>query len=237
MLAWVVPCFDEERRLDVGAFLELAATPGVYLHFVDDGSRDSTAQVLAGLCDRAAGKASWQQLAVNSGKSEAVRQGLLRMVADGHDVVGYLDADLSTPVAEAQRLAEMIAARPDVQVALGSRVLMLGSRIERTTLRHYLGRLFATAASATLGLPVYDTQCGAKLFRASAALQVALAEPFSSRWAFDVELLHRLLRLGVGVDEFLEVPLRAWRDVGGSKLKPTAMVRAAWDLLQLRRRR
>src|ERR1041384_6274866 len=60
--------------------------------------------------------------------------------------------------------------------------------------RHYLGRIFATAVSLALHSPVYDTQCGAKLFRPGAPLRDALSAPFRSRWIFDVELLARLDR-------------------------------------------
>ena len=108
----------------------------------------------------------------------------------------------------------------------GSRVAKLGSIIERTNLRHYVGRIYATAASWALGVQVYDTQCGLKFFRVTPTFVDAIAEPFTSRWAFDVELLDRLLTgttksPGVSVDAFLEVPLDSWRDVGGSHLRVT----------------
>jgi dolichyl-phosphate beta-glucosyltransferase len=80
---------------------------------------------------------------------------------------------------------------------------------------------------------VYDTQCGAKFFRATPALSRALDRPFRSRWAFDVELLGRLLSGGAEAlreDDLLEVPLRRWTHVGGSKLRPLAMLRAGADL-------
>jgi len=116
-------------------------------------------------------------------------------------------------------------------------VALLGHRIDRSAWRHYLGRLFATASSLVLRLSVYDTQCGAKVFRVTPALRTALAEPFTSRWAFDVELLQRLLGAGVRPAQFEEVPLRAWRDVGGSKLGPAAAIAAAADLARLARLR
>ena len=89
------------------------------------------------------------------------------------------------------------------------------------------------AASIILKLPVYDTQCGAKAFRASAALSRALEEPFHARWAFDVELIGRLLANGLGCRDFVEVPLRRWVDVGGSRLRPVHFPILGWELLRI----
>ena len=86
-------------------------------------------------------------------------------------------------------------------------------------------------------MPVYDTQCGAKLFRATPALAVALDDRFLSRWAFDVELLGRLLTGGatrpLPLSAIVEVPLAVWRDVKGSKLGAGAMVRSLQDLARI----
>ncbi len=137
------------------------------------------------------------------------------------------------------RLARMLVDLP-VDVALGARVALLGRRIAGKAHRHWLRRVFAAAASVILGLPVYDTQCGAKAFRRTKALEAALGRPFSARWAFDVELIGRLLAGGPGapgvpVASFLEVPLREWRDVGGSTLQPADFPLLALELARIAR--
>jgi hypothetical protein len=133
-----------------------------------------------------------------------------------------------------------------VEAALGARVGLLGTKIERHPARHYLGRVFATLASLILDLRVYDTQCGAKAFRAGPLLSAALAAPFHARWAFDVELIGRLLLgtrslPGFSERQFVEMPLRRWSDVAESKLSLLSAPRLALELwrihLALRSRR
>ena len=216
----VIPCYNEAKRLDREALLALAAEPSVRLVFVNDGSTDATAAVLRGLAE-ASSDVEVVTLETNEGKAEAVRLGMLDALEGSAPLIGYYDGDLATPPEELLRLVAALAAHPDVVCVLGARVAMLGTAIERRPLRHYAGRLFASAASTALGVQVYDTQCGAKVFRASAALRAAVEDPFRSRWAFDVELLDRLLRGGteapaVRPEQLLEVPLQAWRDVSGS---------------------
>jgi dolichyl-phosphate beta-glucosyltransferase len=243
----VVPCYNEEHRLDPAAFLPLAREPNVGLLFVDDGSTDGTQDKLRALAAEGDGRIAWTSLGENCGKAEAVRAGMLAALADGAKVVGYVDADGSTPAIEVLRLLEELRAHR-VAVVFGARVALLGADIQRKPVRHYLGRLFATAASVMLGLAVYDTQCGAKFFRDSKTLRDALATPFASRWAFDVELIGRLLvgNSAAGVpplrrEDFLEVPLRVWHDVAGSKLRAAQMVKTGFELaaigVRLRKRR
>jgi dolichyl-phosphate beta-glucosyltransferase len=239
-VAVVVPCFDEAARFDVGAFAGLAAKVDRLL-LVDDGSTDGTAALLDEVAGRAGDGVRVMRVGRNGGKAEAVRAGLAAALDGGATVVGYFDADLATPVDELLRLLDVVHGDASRDVVLASRVGLLGHAIERRLTRHYLGRLYATAASLTLGVPVYDTQCGAKVFRDTPALRAALTTPFPDRWAFDVELLARLLHPGgaiepVRAEAIVEVPLRAWRDVAGSKVRPVASARAVLALFGVARR-
>lgn len=235
----VIPCYNEEARLDPRGFLPLLSQPGVGLLFVNDGSRDGTFALLSDIQANHPGQVHVLDLERNSGKAEAVRRGMIRALELDADITGFLDADLATPADECLRMLRLLQALPpDRLVILGARVKLLGRDIQRSPVRHLLGRVFATAASMLLVVPVYDTQCGAKLFRRHPVLEAALSEPFGTRWVFDVELLGRLLRgtrkvPALPLASIIEEPLLAWRDVKGSKLGPMAMLGAAADLLRI----
>jgi dolichyl-phosphate beta-glucosyltransferase len=236
----VVPCYNEARRIDLTQLEALAEAAGARIVAVDDGSTDDTAAVLAKLVDADPERYRVLSLGTNRGKGEAVRRGLLAAIADGPELVAYCDADFATPPAEVARLVAALRRDDEIEVVLGSRVAMMGTDIRRSALRHYTGRVFATAGSLVLGVPVYDTQCGAKAFRVGDALRATLAEPFVSRWAFDVEVLGRLLQTdgassGPSDRRFVELPLQTWHEPGGSKLTPAAATRAAVDLVRIRR--
>lgn len=237
--AIVVPCYNERQRLDPDAFRGFVdRQPGVEFLFVDDGSTDGTGEWLDGLAATRPGRLSTLRIERNVGKAEAVRRGILLATASAVDYVGFWDADLAAPLAAIPDFVRHLEDYPEVCMAFGSRVRMLGRRIDRTTTRHYLGRVFATAVSVLFGVPVYDTQCGAKLFRATPAVRRLFERPFSSRWLFDVELLTRCLgdRPAAAADDLIhEIPLVSWCDVEGSKLKARDFVLALADLWTIRR--
>ena len=235
----VIPCYNEARRLDVAAVATLLEDDAVDLIVVDDGSTDETHDILEGFARSWPRRVRALPLAENQGKAEAVRRGMIAAIEAGAGIVGYLDADLATPAPEMLRLIALLRGS-DAQVLVGARVGLLGHDIERSPLRHYLGRVFATLASIALDMRVYDTQCGAKLFRASDALVDAVREPFLSRWAFDVELFGRLFSgsptaAPIPAAGVWEEPLHTWRDVKGSKLSPRQMARALTDLARIAR--
>ena len=236
-LSLVVPCYNEAARLDPDAFVHFITThPGVRLVLVDDGSADGTADVLERIRAAAPGAVMTLRHAANQGKGEAVRAGMVAALAGNPAAVGFIDADLSTPLAAIDDFLAVLRLRPQVEFILGSRVLLMGRDVKRKAWRHYLGRVFATAVSLALDLPVYDTQCGAKVLRLNAATGTLFATPFRSRWIFDVELIARYLRLPVAVgepfrrDRLYELVLPAWHDKEGSKLRWYDFAHAMVDL-------
>jgi glycosyltransferase involved in cell wall biosynthesis len=236
----VIPAFNEAERLDTEAFRDgLRRDPDLRLLFVDDGSTDDTLAVLSALASEWNDRVDVLSLDRNRGKAEAVRHGLRAAASEGVAFIGFADADLSAPLDEIARLRAALVSEPDLWLAMGARILMLGRTIERSAWRHYLGRIFATGASLTLGLGVYDTQCGLKLFRNSAAVASLFDDAFLSRWIFDVELIARLVHTP-GRPEPLrrirEVPLERWCSADGTRLKLSDFLRAPRELLAIRRR-
>lgn len=238
----VMPCYNEAARLDAEALLKATRVwPMLSFVLVDDGSNDGTAALLRSLRTAAPHAFELVFLAKNRGKAEAVRLGMLAAFARSPVLAGYFDADLATPLAEVEPMAKYFDdAR--VHLVMGSRVKLLGRRVSRSPLRHYLGRVFATSASMILGLEVYDTQCGAKLFRNTPSMRTLFEQPFEVTWTFDVELLARLAALAAdaGIPDpqqsVVEHPLAEWRDVSGSKLRPDAALRAIAELARIRRK-
>ena len=228
-----VPCYNEADRLQCEAFIEFVRQ---YRHvmfiFVDDGSTDATGQLLRKMAEIEADNFRIISLEKNRGKAEAVRQGTLSAIAARTRYVGYWDADLATPLDAILDFVDQLKRNSDLILVMGARIQLLGRTVIRKRSRHYLGRIFATFASAVLRLPVYDTQCGAKLFVASDPVALAFREPFISRWVFDVEILARLVcRSNVNPHVAIyEHPLLKWQDVKGSKVKLKDFLVALWDL-------
>jgi dolichyl-phosphate beta-glucosyltransferase len=238
-LILVVPCFNEERRLPVdelrGFQLDGVRTE---ILLVNDGSSDGTLRLLESLSAADPARFSVLNLEQNRGKAEAVRRGIVAALDRRPDLVGFWDADLATPLGELGGFLKVFAARPEIEMVFAARVRLLGRSISRNPARHYFGRVGATLISSSLGLAVYDTQCGAKLFRAGDAMRELFAAPFLSRWIFDVEIIARLVRQrgrDAAARAIYELPIMTWHDVKGSKVKSTDFGRALKDLWRIHR--
>ena len=234
-LAIIIPCYNEEVRLNRAAIEELiAGMTDARLFFVNDGSRDNTLGVLHELAGQHPSTVSVISFDENEGKARAIYKGIQQVHASGDFLyIGYMDADFSTPPAEFIKLFHAIRDQQALFI-FGSRIKKLNSGINRTPFRHITGRTISTLLDLHFKLGVYDTQCGAKIF-ASEALTVAFAEPFYCSWLFDVEIFIRLKEKGL-LNRGVEHPLWGWKDVGGSKLSFRTMPRICREILTLIRK-
>jgi len=239
----VIPCYNEESRFPLREFAAfVAANPSIYFLLVNDGSKDKTIKVLRRARAGLESQVGIIDQPANGGKGEAVRAGILAALQrEGCLYVGFWDADFATPLEQIGDLAGVLATRPGVAMVFGARVKLLGRHVERRAVRHYLGRIFATVVSVALRLPIYDTQCGAKLFRVSGEINELFATPFCSRWVFDVEIIARFIRqrqydMGSVESAIYEFPLPVWRDVAGSRVRPRDFFRAFFDVFKIYRR-
>lgn len=236
--AIVVPCYNEENRLGPDEFLDfLKPSPEVNFFFVNDGSKDKTLDILDKMAEKSS-QCHVVDLQENHGKAFAVYSGFHTAFKDDYEYIGFWDADLATPLDMIPKFCQQLNPGKYNSV-FGCRIQRLGSNIKRKTFRHYQGRLFATMVSQILKLHVYDTQCGAKIFRNTKDLREAFSETFKTKWVFDVELIARLQKISktqkANYEETVyEYPLEEWHDVDGSKIKFSDGIIALLDLLKIK---
>jgi dolichyl-phosphate beta-glucosyltransferase len=214
LISIVIPAYNESSRIrpTLDEILRYSKERGwsIEVLVVNDGSRDNTAEII-----REYGRVHPQIQLVespgNHGKGYSVRNGMLH--AHG-DICLFTDADLSSPISEAQKLFDAIASGADV--AIGSRWLRAELQTERQPLyRQLLGRIFNLALRVILGLNFADTQCGFKAFRREAAQRIFPLQRIE-RWGFDPEILFLARKLGFRVKE---VPV-VWAHSEGTRLHP-----------------
>jgi glycosyltransferase involved in cell wall biosynthesis len=211
----VIPAFNEEDRLrqtlrDALAYLR-DTTPASELIVVNDGSTDRTSAVAREVFSEAGSVATrLLEHSPNRGKGAAVREGLL---AAKHSIALFSDADFSTPIDEAPKLINPIAAA-EVDVAFGSRAL------DRSLIGHHQpwrreqgGRVFNLIVRLATGLPFWDTQCGFKAFQLE-NFRPVLERAKTDGFGFDVELLYLARKAGL---RMREIPVR-WNHHEGSKV-------------------
>lgn len=231
----VVPCYNEEQRLDGDHFIEFAKQHReIRFVFVDDGSVDGTLAMLQGLKRRMADRIDVLALPKNVGKAEAVRAGLRFATQNRAGLVAYWDADLATPLSAILDFRDIALRYGEVDVVFGSRMQLLGHRINRTLARRVVSRICSGLARTAVRLPVRDTQCGAKLLRNTPALRSSIEHEFTAGWLFDVELFTRLSgRLKDRRRAFFEFPLAEWTEVAGSKVNGQVIIKSGFKMLKL----
>lgn len=215
-IAIIIPCYNEEKRLDTFLLKQLIEQTDVTVYLANDGSTDETLPIINRFSAENSERCHVLNYSENQGKATTIFKSVKEVLATGEfDYIGYFDADFSTPVSEIKRLL-MEALTNGSKFLIGSRVLLLNSGIQRKLHRHIIGRIIITIINLRFRLGIYDTQCGAKVFSVD-TLQQSFTKPFQTSWLFDVEIFVRLKKLDL-LKTGKEIPIYDWRDVEGSKL-------------------
>jgi dolichyl-phosphate beta-glucosyltransferase len=229
-LSIIIPAFNEERRLPktlqrIHSFLVMRKLEAEVI-VVDDGSTDSTASMVEELARQ------YPELRLlsnrkNRGKGFSVRHGMLE--ARG-EIALFTDADLSTPIEEADKLLVALD-HGNYDAAIGSRALNRGLiEVHQSRVRELAGMFFNHMVHWITGVPFVDTQCGFKAFRTERA-SIVFRQQRIHDFGFDPEVLYLAHRHGLRV---AEIPVRWAHDPATKVSVFTDSVRMLTDLLVIR---
>jgi len=231
----IIPCYNEAKRLNFEAFKVFISSHVNYiLCFVNDGSKDHTLSELLKFQKEMGDRVVVIDLPQNLGKAEAVRSGINYIIKNPKiDTVGFMDADLATGFQDYTRLVS--------KMNIGRKKMVFGSRkkneellMQRTRFRKLASWAVGLFIKLIVGLPIKDTQCGAKVFKRTTASLVFNKE-FNSRWLFDVEIFIRLKKVYKEkvLDRIEEVALLKWNEVEGSKITLKDSIKFPVQLLEI----
>ena len=221
MIYIVIPVYNEAPRWNHDYFLQLSLLKNLNLVFVNDGSTDTSASLISKLI-LANPVIEILNLERNVGKAEAVRLGLRKVLANPDvQIMGFLDSDGAFSLSDIGRITSIAWNEVGGSNSVwwwSSRIKLAGSRIERSKVRHAIGRIVATTLySKDSSLP-YDTQAGFKLFKVDNFFKDTLGEPFRTKWFVDLEILYRYWGKSKSFPDIEELPLATWKEIPGSKL-------------------
>ncbi|MFV8326011.1 glycosyltransferase [Flavobacterium sp. ZS1P14] len=234
----VVPCYNEANRIPLIEFeRHINENQNYFFCFVNDGSTDITLKTVQTLSWKYPDRIAIVDNKINLGKAEAVRSGINYLLSEEKfDILGFLDADLSTPLDEIEKLVTLFNNDKKL-IVFGSRIKHVGGYVEREFIRYILGRIFATVVSSwLLKIAVYDTQCGFKFFR-PIIVKPLFDETFQSKWFFDIELFCRIKKNfpNTDINEIAqEFFITTWKNEKGSKIKLSDYFNAPLELIKLK---
>lgn len=234
----IIPCYNESERILETEFLEFVTdNPNFTLLFINDGSTDKTSAVLQKLTEKHV-QINSLSLPENLGKAEAVRTGFLEALKNNEfTYFAFLDADLAIPLDEFNRLFKLTVANNNLEFTYLSKIRRVDVAVNQSYKRFLMGRILSALTRLSLKLPVYDTQCGCKLFSKNIAL-VIFKTPFISAWLFDIEIFWRILKLknrAYFSTNTLEVPLNKLMDRGSSKVSGKALFKLPFEFIKIHR--
>ena len=232
----VIPCYNEEERLLSTEFTDyINKNSGYHLCFVNDGSKDKTLEVLKELQKGREEFVTIYDCEKNGGKAEAVRLGMLHMAKkEDLDYIGFLDADLSTDLADFDDLVKTIETS-EFKIVSGSRISRMGANITKESARKIISLTINFIIRKILSMDFKDTQCGAKIFHKD-VINIAFSKKFVTQWIFDVEIFRRMTQyFGLNKTKAMlcEQPLKRWIHADGSKLSMKDSIKIVGQLAQI----
>jgi dolichyl-phosphate beta-glucosyltransferase len=216
-LSIIIPAFNEEGRLPktlnaVIAYVQ-ARPYQTEILVVDDGSTDRTAEIVNSYGPTVPNLRLVSN-GGNRGKGYSVRHGMLEAAGE---IALFSDADLSTPIEEADKLMAAIREQ-NFDAAIGSRAVDRSLiQVHQSPFREMAGILFNQMVQGILGIRFSDTQCGFKAFRRKPA-RVIFEQQRIERFGFDPEILFLAQRNGLRV---AEIPVR-WSHDSATKVNVAA---------------
>ena len=231
-LFMIVPCFNEEKRINLDYWNKLSEIPNVHWIFVNDGSSDGTKSLLNQISN-----SSVVNLERNSGKAEAIRKG----ISDTFDKnpaemfqFGYLDADSAFEIEDILNVVKLSFSKESTFDSYwGSRVALSGKNITRNNLRHILSRILITIFGYRIGNLPYDPQTGFKIFKFNKEQMAIFDRNFETKWFVDIEILLRFKAVNGKDMRIWEEPVNTWKDIEGSKIRGLELITVFRDLVKI----
>ncbi|PQJ23082.1 glycosyltransferase [Tenacibaculum sp. SG-28] len=236
--AIIIPCYNEALRIDVSRYIDFIATHPLYhLCLVNDGSEDTTLEILNTIQNACSKRVTVIHLEKNKGKAAAIRTAAKYLYhQDAIRYIGYMDADLSTDFIDYKRLTQCLKQNDNLSLVFGSRKTNgFNNIIKRGNKRKFFSMVIKSIINLILGLEISDTQCGAKVFKKE-EIPLIYGKAFVSKWLFDVEIFLRLKkRYGkeIVMQKIKEEPLLKWIGVEGSKITISDSVQIPVRLLNI----
>jgi glycosyltransferase involved in cell wall biosynthesis len=230
----IIPCFNEEFRLNIDYWNELISNLDYNWIFVNDGSNDGTRQKLDQLKN-----VQVLDLVTNGGKAEAIRAGInhaIQVEIKNDLVISYIDSDGAFRSNDIERIFKVFFGKlekKEIEAVWASRVALAGRDIFRSTTRHYLSRVIISIIGAFDRDIPYDPQTGFKIFYLNKEISTLFDEKFRTRWFFDIEIIRRWERLKGNKIKIWEEPVVSWSDVKGSKVNKFQYFRIFREVLYI----
>lgn len=226
-----VPTYEEVENIVPLARELLALGPSVEVLVVDDDSPDGTAGAVRAA---AVGEPRLHLLlrTTDRGRGRAGRDGFVRALEMGAEVVVEMDADFSHDPSYVPALIRRLEESERVGLVLGSRGVHGGADAERGPFRRALTIAANAYIRLVLGVKVYDCNSGFRAWKRSTLERIRVAETFSPGPAIVQELLFKTVRAGIVVSE---VPIRFRnRAAGESTLTLRTLLQGYTTVLRLR---